>query len=101
MFGRCVQIGPKPGEMHSPTRGRTDQAGAAHVHLANRGRHLRDRPHFFNHELMWQAALINKLDHALLAAFRPDGPVMLALDVHESFYNWLLRISRDPQVVTL
>ena len=70
------------------------------MHLANRGGHFRDRPHFFNHELMGQAALIDKLDHALLAAFRPDGPVMLALDVHESFYNWLLRITRDPQVVT-
>src|SRR5437868_13923532 len=54
------------------------------MHLANGGRHLRDGPHFFDHELMRQKTLIDELDHAVVVRFGPDGPVMSAAHVHEA-----------------
>ena len=95
-----IQIGFEGCQVHSVTRGCTNQARAAHMHFANGRGHFRHRPHLLDHELVRQVALVDELDHAFVTALGPNGPVMLALDVHESFYNWLLRITRDPQVVT-
>lgn len=79
---RRTRRGFDGGKVHPKARRRADQSRTAHMHLADGGRHLRDRRHVFEDELMRKKALIDDLHDTLVVWLQPNGLKMLPADFH-------------------
>jgi hypothetical protein len=61
------------------------------MHFPDRGRHLRDRIDFLDHETVRQKSLIDQLHDPLICRVKPDCPEMLSAYLHVS-----VRVDLDP-----
>src|SRR6266571_4919497 len=87
-------------EIHPVCRARADQPSSAHMHFADRSRHLLDRADFLNHETVRQKSLIDQLHDALIVRLKPDRSKILAANFHALGYDLLICLlhrARDKQ----
>src|SRR5207237_6616156 len=79
-------------QVHPVARARSDQARAAHMHLADGVCHLLDRAYFLDDEPMREKPLIDQLHHPLVSRVQPDRPEMLFANLHRLFFLSLFLI---------
>src|SRR5205807_1241635 len=81
-------------EVHPVAGARSDQARAAHMHLADGVCHLLDRAYFLDDEPVRQKPLINQLHHPLVSRVQPDRPEMLSANLHRLLLGPKLRVKK-------
>ncbi len=77
-------------QVHPVAGARSDQARAAHMHLADGVCHLLDRAYFLDDEPVRQKPLIDQLHHPLVSRVQPDRPEMLFTNLHRLLFLILL-----------
>src|SRR5438270_2516930 len=82
-------------QVHPVTGARSDQARAAHMHLADGVCHLLDRGYFLDGEPVRQKPLIDQLHHPLVSRVQPDRPEMLSTNLHRLLFLFLFLILID------
>src|SRR5437868_10311316 len=79
-------------QVHPVAGARSDQARAAHMHLADGVCHLLDRAYFLDDEPVRQKSLIDQLHHPLVSRVQPDRPEMLSTNLHRVLLLFLISI---------
>src|SRR4029077_19534603 len=93
-------------QVHPVAGTRSDQARAAHMHLADGVCHLLDRAYFLDDEPVRQKPLIDQLHHPLVSRVQPDRPEMLSTNLHGlrlliSNFQFLVRDAPIPNPALL